>query len=307
MTTPSPYWPAITSVDADGNVAVDRFAMHFFLEPRACFDPLPVMRAIRQFLSVFSQEGVRYYVDDEGDAQPLGNQTDAVLEQRIAVPTRQKGLVEFSLVEIDASPYREYVSYFFDMEAFDGFKPERRIPLSFRLAQADVVRVGLPAVVEFMVSLTQYLPYTYAYAQPALTCEYSFLTALPYVRRYPGLDVAIASSVAKDIGDGPLGAYWINIFGAHLCSQLGSPHELKARLPEEVAVLPAGQGGLCVVLGKTPDIGDVNWQRQLPLYRQLAALLRPWLKVPRVTYFTDSDDMADRDAQVAWHQRFLHP
>lgn len=307
MTASSPYWPPFTLTDDDGHVVVDRLAINFFLEPRACLDPLPVMKAITQFLRTFLHAATHYYTDDEGDALLLGDPPEPILQKRIATPTLQRSMAEFSLVELDASPYREYVSYFFDVEELGNLRPEARIPLRFRIDQAELVRVGPQVVTDFVLSLSHILPYSYAYAHPSLTCEYSFPPVLPCIRRHPGLDVAIASSVAHDLGDGPLGAYWINLFGPGFCKQLGTTDDMVSRLPAEAVVLPCGRGGLCVRLGDAPDIGDVNGSGDLFSYRQLAAILRDWLRVPRVTYFTDSEDIADRDAQAAWHHRFLSP
>ena len=71
-----------------------------------------------------------------------------------------------------------------------------------------------------------------------------------------------------------------------------------------------GAEALVIRLGVAPEVeapplGDVNAMRDLPLYRSLAALYAPHLKVPRIRYLPDPDDPFTIEEQTRWHQRFL--
>lgn len=304
MPKAQPYWPTIESVDANGIVAVDRLGIVFFLDREVCANPSGVVRAFDDFIRGIGRDHARFYLDGEGDMHPLPSNHLAALQAELVEPLQRGESGGFFLVEPTKAGYREVAHCFCDLSDRDK-PPEERVALWFRLPQETLAAQGPDAALAFALRLAEHLPFSYGYVNPVLTCEESFLTALPYLRRYPGLDVAHADSAAMDIDDRPLGVYWVNLFGPRLCAQLGGVEALRAALPAAVQVVPAGQGGACVVLGPQPQIGDSNAQTALALHRQLALILQGHLHVPTVVYFTDADELADPDAQAAWHNRFL--
>lgn len=305
MSRKAPYWPTIEAVDLNGITAVDMLEIVFFLYAEACADPSCIVNAFEEFINGIGRDQSRFYIDAEGDILPLPANAMAALNEQIVKPIIAKKHAGFFLVDGDEPAYRYYAYYLYD-QLDPGERPQdERIPIWFRVPQKVLAEAGPNVIISFALWLTEILPYSYGYVSPVLTCEGSFRTALPYIQRYPGLDIAKAGSVAMDIGDRPLGAYWMNLFGPHLSQKLGGIETLRSALPEQVRVSSSGQGGSCVILGDVPDIGDVNRQNNLPLYHQLAAVLRPHMQVPEVAYFTDKEGMADREGQAAWHNRFF--
>lgn len=321
MSTNAPYWPPIESSDAAGITAVDMLGVVFFLDPLACADSSPAIRAFECYLKGIGRHQPLAYLDAEGDLHPVPDDPRALLERQLVDPLRVEvppadaeyisdeewsdPSVRMFLADPAKPAYRYHARYFYAALPMEQRNPGERIALLFRISQQTLVEVGTEAVISFALELSEFLPYSSGYISPMLTCEQSFEAALPYARRYPGLDVADIDSVAIDIGERPAGAYWVNLFGPRLAKALGGPGTLRDALPPEVRIGPCGQGGVCAIVGDQPDIGDVNRQKTLPLYRKLASVLSPQLKVPEVTYFSDADGFGDRDSQVAWHERFL--
>lgn len=321
MSINAPYWPPLKSSDAAGITAVDMLGIVFFLDPVACADSSYAMAAFERYLKGIGRHQALAYLDVEGDMHPVPDDPRPMLEQQLIDPLRvdvppadaeylsdeewSDPSVRMFLAAADKPPYRYYARYFYAAVPMKERNPDERIALLFRISQETLAAVGTRAVISFALELSEFLPYSSGYISPMLTCEQSFEAALPYTKRYPGLDVADIDSVAIDIGERPAGAYWVNLFGPRLATALGGPGALRGALPPEIHIGPCGQGGVCAIVGDQPDIGDVNRQNTLPLYRKLASALSPHLKVPLVTYFTDADGFGDRDAQVAWHERFL--
>ena len=305
MNVKSIQWPPIESKDAAGHTAVDMVGIVFFLDPGACSDPRVPIGAFLRYLAGIGRYHSLAYLDDEGEMLAMPEDPSEVLARQIVRPLQDGESVRMSLADATRPPYRYLAQYFYEPVVEEGRKPEERVPVFFRVSREAFEGLGPDAVIAFAIELSEFLPYSYGYISPVLTCDNSFETAIPYLRRYPGLDVADVLSVAIDLGDRPSGVHWVNLFGPRLSQALGGPDTLRSQLPADVRIQPCGQGGFCVVLGAVPDIGDVNRQNDLPLYRQLAGVLRPFLRVPHVRYFTNEDGFLDDDAQAAWHERFL--
>lgn len=305
MSKNQPFWPTIEATDQNGITAVDMLEIVFFLDPEVCTNPSYVVNAFEFFLNGIGRNRDHFYVDDEGDIQPLPADPREVLNTQLIVPIREKDDVRLFLVDGDRPAYSYYAHYFYDYMELDERPKDEKIPLWFRIPQSVLVDEGPDTIISFALGLAEILPYTYGYVSPGLTCEESFVNALPFIHRYPGLNVANADSVAIDIDDRPLGAYWVNLFGARLNQTLGGLESLQSAFSEPIRVTSCGKKGTCVIIGDVPDIGDTNRQNDLPLYRQLAAFLRPYMQVPRVIYFTDEIGWADREGQAAWHNRFF--
>jgi hypothetical protein len=93
-----------------------------------------------------------------------------------------------------------------------------------------------------------------------------------------------------------------------LTAACGGADALRLALGPEISVRELQPRGTVVVLNDEPEIGDVNRGRVLPQHRSFARLLDGLnlLHVPeRVAYFVDENGLADPQAQVAWHRRFV--
>jgi hypothetical protein len=86
-------------------------------------------------------------------------------------------------------------------------------------------------------------------------------------------------------------AGWMTLLHARTVQLLGGEDKLRSELVDtpEIRVHPAGGGGLILQAGERPQLGDLNRGDYLPLYRKVAAVLRP----ARVTRLADKDEFWD--------------
>jgi hypothetical protein len=305
MNINTPFWPRIEHVNGQVTTVIDGLIIAFFLDVDKCTDPDPARRSFEEFFRGVGKNRLNFYVDDEGYTEPLPTDKMRIVQKRVVERTVSGDIVDLLLLDTDQFGSRYQARYYYDPTISKKAWPEEKSFICFRLSQEVLMDGGVGEVLAFVHWLTEMLPYSYGYVSPALFCDNYFQDALPYIRRYPGFDVVHQLAAAADIGDRPIGVYWVNIFGPKLSAVLGGQDVLRSSLPDEARVYPCGRGGNCVVLGEAPDVGDANRQNNLPLYRHLAALLRPHLRVPKIIYFKDEYGMADMEAQEAWHKRFF--
>ena len=298
------FWPTIEFVDGGMPLVVDSFVIVFFLDQDRRFDTSPVERAFEMFLSGMGLGHVRLYVDFEGDTRQLPSDPKLILRNYISRPTERGDVTELRLLDTDVSEPRFQAQYVQDPTISPEEQPYHRGVIWFRVSQ-EVFATRREDVIAFARSLTEELPYAYGYASPALSYGESFSAALPFLRRYPGFDVVHPPTAAWDIGDGPMGPYWINFFGPRLAEKLGGIDALRSQFSGDFDVSACAHDGVCVTIGKDPQVGDVNRGDVLPLYREFAVWLQPWLRTPKYVYFTDPGGNGDPDAQEDWQQRFL--
>lgn len=152
------------------------------------------------------------------------------------------------------------------------------------------------------------LPYVCGYGSPALLwaeleSSAAFETARGLVRRYPGYDIQLNESGRSDLGTRVRGARWLTFLGPDLVARLGGADRLRAQLPAEVTVAPAGHG-LMVRAGRTPELGDRNRRKDTPLLRAVAAVLEPVTLFDEPAMF-QCGFVSDDDELRAWERRFL--
>lgn len=299
------FWPRIEHRRKQITTVVDSLMVVFFLDPSACNDVAPPRRAFAEFLSGIGRGRLNFIVDMEGETIPLPPSWMSVIEERVVEPTLAGELVDIVLLDTERSGHQCKARYYHDPTAPSLKWPDERSFIYFRVPHVALSGEGMDELQQFVQFLTGFLPFSYGYVSPALSYDNFFADTLSYVHRYPGFDVASPTAVAADIGDAPLGAYWMNFFGPRLSRMLGGMKGLRANLPPEIQVAPLENGSVYVRIGDIPDVGDVNRSNTLPLYHQLASVLGPHMRVPKVIYFKDEHGMADKVAQEAWHHRFL--
>jgi len=301
--TPS-YWPAVNVPRGRGTSVVDGFAIVLFLDRSIGDDPTPAIKAIELFLAQPVLAQLHFYVDDDGYTCPLPDDPLAWVANYVTGHANSGEFTDLRLLDHEQTGSHFHARFSHDPSLNPDW-PDDKSFVSFRISQEAFSEFGTAATLTLIDHLCMLLPFSYGYASPALFCDNFFEDALPWLRRHPGFDVLDTVAAGCDVGDRALGSYWINLFGPRLSLALGGAEALRAALPPQAQVHACGHGGCRVVLGDRPEVGDVNRQIPMPLYRALAAVLQPHLHVPRVTYFTDAAGMPDSDAQVVWHGRFL--
>lgn len=305
ITSPHELWPTVNILKNGRPVVVDSFIMVFFLERAACADPRPAAGAFSAFIKGPGRGKLHFHVDRNGDLAPLPPDPMDLVAERIVSATEEGSLAGLTLYDTDEWGYRYEAKYLHDPDVSPKW-PDERSFIWFRVAQDRVLEDGLDQVVSFMRYLADILPYSYGYASPALAYSEHISETHQVIHRRPGFDIADPAACAADIDGRPLGAYWLSVFSRQLTDDLGGAMSLASRIPE-ATVSTAGQGGTLLLLGDAPSVGDVNRGDNLPLYRKLARLLEPMLRVPRIIYMRDPDNSPSPEAQEAWHSRFLTP
>ena len=304
MDATSPFWPTVNVVRGKATVVVDSLLLVFFLDREACADPQPILNAFELYLHGPAQGQLHYYVDDDGETHPLPPDPMTMVRDYVVPLSRRGEMLDLRLDDKEQPGHRHEARFLHNPEA-DPDWPDEKSVAYFRIAQSSLANFGVEALMSFVDRLCECLPYSYGYASPALAYSNFFAEVLPYISRHPGFDVVYPPAIRIEIGDRPLGAYWLNLFGPRLSEALGGTVALRAALPPEASVSDVPGGGTRVLLGSQPDVGDLNRQRTLPLYRRLATFLRPWLRLPTIASFTDEEGMADREAEAAWYGRYL--
>ncbi|HYO56213.1 type VI immunity family protein [Archangium sp.] len=131
--------------------------------------------------------------------------------------------------------------------------------------------------------------------------------------RYPGIDLREAWSHEEWMGFRVDGVHWLNFLGPPIVTQLGGVSALRSRLRSaETTVVELGEERVVVSLGERPEVGDLATGKTLPVYRELARVLEPWLEPlflkprwapvegPRYTSLLLTEDEARH-----WWRRFL--
>ncbi|MGZ8942691.1 MAG: type VI immunity family protein [Methylobacter sp.] len=121
--------------------------------------------------------------------------------------------------------------------------------------------------------------------------------------RHPGIDIVRIPYDDKAVGDDAIkGVNWLTLLDTNLVTQLGGERAMRAKLSEQIELLPC-RYGLIIKAGPMPCIGDVNRGDKLPLYREVYALLVPWIEIAarRSMSFQLVHDYVERTE--AWYRR----
>ena len=93
-------------------------------------------------------------------------------------------------------------------------------------------------------------------------------------RRFYGVELDYRSSIRISTKDGVKGVNWLTLVSNELLQRIGAADEIRSKLSPEVS-LEAIEDGLLFQAGPHPEVGDVNRGERLPLYGEVARLLKP--------------------------------
>jgi hypothetical protein len=122
--------------------------------------------------------------------------------------------------------------------------------------------------------------------------------------RHPGVDVVRIPFDAKAVGeDGVKTVNWLTLLDADLVKQLGGQRGLRGKLSTDIDLITT-KHGVIVQAGPIPGLGDVNRKEVLPLYREVDALLQPWIETAggRSMGFQTKDSVARTEMWYARHR-----
>ena len=94
-----------------------------------------------------------------------------------------------------------------------------------------------------------------------------------FASRYPGIEIDDPMSHKLATQNGIKGGNWLTILSTGFVERLGGRDSLREQLGEPFAVEDY-DGGVIIVAGPVPEVGDRNRNVDTPLYRKLARVLR---------------------------------
>lgn len=120
---------------------------------------------------------------------------------------------------------------------------------------------------------------------------------------YPGLDIA-HPFCTKYIGSkGIKCANWLTFLSADYCDRLGSVSSIKMSLDKNIVIQDTYGGGVMIQAGPSPEIGDVNRQRNVPYYHEAGRLLAP-IRCKEHPPIFGPQGFGDKELTEQWLSRF---
>jgi hypothetical protein len=198
-----------------------------------------------------------------------------------------------------------------------GFFYWARLPWRTRTRAADEVSLvsfswpteyleerGPERMRELATELASLLPVSSGHAGLAFYSPNPFTASLKGIHetafRHPGMDVAHGSTT---LGSRVDGVHWLNFLGEPVLGKLGGGAGLRAQLSSPTTVVQELESERAIVtLGKWPEAGDLTQGRNLPEYRELAHILKPYLYecAPHCEFHDSS-----HEETLRWWRRFL--
>ncbi|PTL83313.1 type VI immunity family protein [Vitiosangium sp. GDMCC 1.1324] len=254
-----------------------------------------VRSALDTYVRAVGPQALGWYVDPEGDWQELDTQGWQVIRDKLH--ESRGGLVRLYERPDAVSKY----AFEYRGRRLDGSNPGAVSGMTFRLPTEFLVEHGPSRVRELALELGGKLPFNSGHAGPA----FHFLFLPPEFRslclRYPGMDALELGMVTEDLGTRVRAPHWLTFLGQPVLGELGGVTGLRSRLSSpDITLQEMDEGQVVITLGTSPEAGDFEQGHDLPLHRQLAQVLEPWLYYDRyrLSVLTQED-------MRRWERRFL--
>jgi len=241
----------------------------------------PVMQALEQYRRVVGSHALSWYFDhDEEGFRELDDQGwDSALRElrtnewaHTLLRDGPGGVGEFQFEYFGRGP---------DAASADD-EPGMVCALSYWLSTEFLERHGPARMRDIALEVAAPLPFNSGYASLSLNALTSMMGVKRELRRwcfrYPGMDIPSDSLFSSEMGTQVRGAYWLTFLGQPVLGALGGAAGLRARLASpDITVQELGAERVAITLGSRPEAGDTAAGRDLPLHRELARVLEPWL------------------------------
>ena len=123
-----------------------------------------------------------------------------------------------------------------------------------------------------------------------------------FAARYPGLEIDDPMSHKFATQDGIKGGNWLTILSSGFVERLSGRSSLSEKLGNPFVVRDYN-GGVVVVAGPEPEVGDRNRNIDTPLYRRLAGVLKP-IRIQHHPRPYAEGRFAEASEYEAWLARF---
>ncbi|WP_233166183.1 type VI immunity family protein [Archangium sp. Cb G35] len=304
----SKHYPKLRQPLPDGRIGLrEGLILCFFMRCPHDTASQAVTRALNLYLDAVGHEKLGWYVDMGGTLPPEEHKGWAGAIRPLDDAQWKKVRDELrapSSCILQLEEYEDQVGGFhFEYHGRspeDIAKPGFVSAVSFWLPTEHLEEHGPEHVKELAVAIAREVPLDSGYVSLAFN---HLLPSKPVMRliqeqcfRYPGMDVHNLSTTSMYLGEKARGAYWLNFYGQTLLDQLGGAGGIRAQLTHpEVSVEELNAQKVLVSLGKWPEAGDVEQEKEMRPYHALARMLEPHLY----------EAPTSRDITRRWQRRFL--
>ncbi|WP_257451386.1 DUF3396 domain-containing protein [Archangium lipolyticum] len=262
-----------------------------------------VLCSLEVYLRAVGPQALCWYGDDQGDWQELD--TAGWAHTRHELRESPGLIVELADTPSGAGQYAfEYYGKPLDSPLFSN-DPGAVCAVSFWLPPEYLEKHGPAHVRELALELAAPLPFNSGHASLAINALTQLVGVSAELRhgcfRHPGMDMPGLGDLSMNLGTRVKGAYWLTFLGQPVLGEVGGSAGLRTRLSSPGITVQEMDGERAVVtLGESPEAGDTEQGRDLPLHRELARVLEPWLYQQRIPWsgFTQED-------MRRWERRFL--
>jgi hypothetical protein len=167
---------------------------------------------------------------------------------------------------------------------FEGFchpLPERRLNFLRACFPLEAYASNAASFVSDVLTLLSDLPVHYGYAGFMLSesintgrRQANDAITQGVAMRFHGFEVDQPGATSITVRDTIKGVNWLTLLHEEFVGKLGGLDVLKAAFSEEILV-HSRPGGVVIQAGAAPGLGDVHAGERLPLYREVARVLRP--------------------------------
>jgi hypothetical protein len=265
----------------------------------------------REAMKVIGDRAQWYYTESMGRPKKVTPKVLEMVPFWFSPAAKQRSVYQMTLragtTENEIQPTR------FQLFASDTKRGEK--PSTDPSSDTGILRLTLPPdaaeeageMIDLTKRLLASLPYVSGHAGYGLVWDETEMDndvlarIRTWARRYQGLDVFGFLSVENIVVTGIKAVNWLTIVNNANVAKLGGRRALKEKLGSQV-VLHEVPGGLVIQAGASPQLGDVNRNETLPLYRRVGRLLAPVRERP------DPDEIypfvGDEETTIEWLSRF---
>ena len=299
----SEHCPSIRIYAQNGSILIrDGLSICFYMRCHHHEVTQDIARSLKTYLRTFGPEALGWYVDSEGDWQELDEEGWTYIRTRMQ---QSSPIITLSDNPREAGPYQfEYFGKDLEAPPFIN-NPHAVCALEFWLPTEFLEQRGPARVRELALALAAPLPFNSGHVSLSLNALHQLAGVSDELRRlrlrYPGLDVHGLGHLGRHIGTRIRGPHWLTFLGPPVLGELGGVPGLRSRLVSpDISVQPLDAERALVTLGEWPEAGDTTQGHTLPLHRELARVLEPWLyHEPPLR-----DPVAAEDT-LRWERRFL--
>ncbi|MET0403531.1 MAG: DUF3396 domain-containing protein [Cystobacter sp.] len=299
----SERYPTIRIHAQSGKILIrDGLSICFYMRRQHREIAQGVMRALETYSRAVEPATLGWYADDEGDWQELDEAGQTHIQNRMQ---GSSPLITLSETPRGADAYQfEYLGKNLESPLFVN-NPHAVCALEFWLPTDFLEERGPAQVRELALALAASVPFDSGHVSLSLNALHPLTGVSDELRRlrlrYPGMDTHELGHLGLHIGTRIRGPHWLTFLGPSVLGELGGAQGLRSRLPSQDISVQAldGQRAL-VTLGEWPESGDTTQGHTLPLHRELARVLEPWLYHPPPL----RDPVASADT-LRWERRFL--